>query len=166
MPHFPNSPSFFSTDVSHIPFPQVTDSSMAFPIFDSYNTSHYKSTMGTDQKDEVAMLRSEVEQLKDTIQTLQQSHTDYNIPSVRSLTQRSENMETMVYTDTLGDEVLSMSAQLEKATYERDNLENRLRGIEDYLPSLVSWAVEATQTLNRLKESHKVKKQNKRSTKS
>jgi hypothetical protein len=59
-----------------------------------------------------------------------------------------------------------MSAQLEKATCERDNLENRLRGIEDYLPSLVSWAVETTQALDRLKESHKVKKQNKRSTRS
>ncbi len=70
-------------------------------------------------------------------------------------------METMAYTDTLRDEVLSMSAQLEKATCERDNLENRLRGIEDYLPSLVSWAVETTQALDRLKESHKIKKSNK-----
>jgi hypothetical protein len=75
-------------------------------------------------------------------------------------------MEAMVCTDTLRGEVLSMSAQLEKATCERDNLENRLRGIEDYLPSLVSWAVETTQALDRLKESHKVKKQNKRSTRS
>jgi hypothetical protein len=57
-----------------------------------------------------------------------------------------------------------MSAQLEKVICERDNLENRLRGIEDYLPSLVSWAVETTQALDRLKESHKVKKSNKRST--
>ena len=58
-----------------------------------------------------------------------------------------------------------MSAQLEKSTCERDNLEIRLRGIEDYLPSLVSWAVETTQALDRLKESHKIKKSNKRSTK-
>lgn len=57
-----------------------------------------------------------------------------------------------------------MSAQLEKATCERDNLESRLRGIEDYLPSLVSWAVETTQALDRLKESQ-IKKSNKRSTK-
>jgi hypothetical protein len=57
-----------------------------------------------------------------------------------------------------------MSAQLQKATYERDNLENRLRGIEDYLPSLVSWAVETTRALDRLKGTHKVKKQNKKGT--
>jgi len=74
-------------------------------------------------------------------------------------------METIACTDTLRDEVLNMSAQLEKATGERDNLEIRLRGIEDYLPSLVSWAVETTQALDRLKESHKIKKSNKRSTK-
>jgi hypothetical protein len=92
---------------------------------------------------------------------------DDKIPnsSVRSLTQYGENMETMACTDTLRDEVLSVSSQLEKATCERDNLENRLRGIEDYLPSLVSWAVETTQALDRLKESHKIKKSNKRSTK-
>jgi hypothetical protein len=74
-------------------------------------------------------------------------------------------METIACTDSLQDEVLSMSAQLEKATGERDNLETRLRGIEDYLPSLVSWAVETTQALDRLKESHRIKKSNKRSTK-
>jgi len=74
-------------------------------------------------------------------------------------------METIACTDILRDGVLSMSAQLEKATCERDNLENRLRGIEDYLPSLVSWAVGTTQALDRLKESHKIKKSNKRSTK-
>lgn len=75
-------------------------------------------------------------------------------------------MEAMVCTDTLRDEVLSMSSQLEKAICGRDNVENRLRGIEDYLPSLVSWAVETTKALDRLKESHKTKKQNKRSTRS
>lgn len=74
-------------------------------------------------------------------------------------------MEIMACTDTLRDKVLNISAQLEKATCERDNLENRLCGIEDYLPSLVSWAVETTQALDRLKESHKIKKSNKRSTK-
>jgi hypothetical protein len=92
---------------------------------------------------------------------------DDNIPNsnFRSLTQYSENMEMRACTDTLRDEVLNMSTQLEKATCERDNLEIRLRGIEDYLPSLVSWAVETTQALDRLKESHKMKKSNKRSTK-
>jgi Leucine-rich repeat (LRR) protein len=70
--NFPNSLSFSSTDLAQIPFPQVTDMSMTCPIFDAYNTSNYKSTMGIDQKDEVAILRSEVEQLKDMIQTLQQ----------------------------------------------------------------------------------------------
>jgi hypothetical protein len=70
--NFPNSLSFFSTDLAQIPFPQVTDMSMACPIFDAYDTSNYKSTMDIDQKDEVAILRSEVEQLKDMIQTLQQ----------------------------------------------------------------------------------------------
>jgi len=74
-------------------------------------------------------------------------------------------MEAMACTDTLRDDFLSMSAQLEKATCERDNLENRLRGIEDYLPSLVSWAVETTQALDRLTESHKLRKSNKRLTK-
>lgn len=59
-----------------------------------------------------------------------------------------------------------MSAQLEKASCERDNVENRLRGIEDYLPSLVSWAMEATKALDQLKESRKVQKQKKRSTRS
>lgn len=75
---------------------------------------------------------------------------DDNIPnsSVSSLTQYNENIETMACTDTLREEVLSMSAQLEKATCGRDNLESRLRGIEDYLPSLVSWAVETTQALD------------------
>jgi hypothetical protein len=183
---FPNPPSSLSTDLSAIPFPQVTDVSMTRPFFDSYDASSYKSTMEIDQNDEVALLRSEVEQLKDVVQTLQQryqrfvsflitltntfqnSHTYDSGPisSVRSLAQYGDNMETMVCTDTLRDEVLSMSAQLEKATCERDNLENRLRGIEDYLPSLVAWAVETTQALDRLKESHKVKKQNKRSTRS
>jgi hypothetical protein len=70
--NFPNSISFFSTDLSQIPFPQVKDMSMTCPFFDAYDTSNYKSTMDTDQKDEVAILRSEVEQLKDMIQTLQQ----------------------------------------------------------------------------------------------
>lgn len=70
--NFPNSLSFFSADLAQIPFPQVTDMSMTCPIFDAYDTSNYKSTMDIDQKDEVAILRSEVEQLKDMIQTLQQ----------------------------------------------------------------------------------------------
>lgn len=72
--HFPNPLSFFSTDVSHIPFPQVTDLSMSRPVFDSYDTSSYKSRMETDQSDEVALLRSEVERLKDVVQTLQQRY--------------------------------------------------------------------------------------------
>jgi hypothetical protein len=72
--HFPNSLSLFSTDVSHIPFPQVTDLSMSRPVFDSYDTSSYKSRMETDQSDEVALLRSEVERLKDVVQTLQQRY--------------------------------------------------------------------------------------------
>ena len=69
----------------------------------------------------------------------------------------------MICTDTLQNEVLSMSAQLEKATSERDNLEKRLREIENYLPSLVSWAVETTQALDRLKMSQQIKKPNKKS---
>ena len=90
---------------------------------------------------------------------------DDNIPisSVRSITQYGENMETMICTDALQSKVLSMSAQLEKATSERDNVEKRLREIEDYLPSLVSWAVETTHALDRLKESQKTKKPNKKS---
>jgi hypothetical protein len=70
--HFPNSPSFFSTDVSLIPFPQVIDSSTTRPFFDSYDASSYKYRMETDHSDEVALLRSEVERLKDAVQTLQQ----------------------------------------------------------------------------------------------
>jgi hypothetical protein len=72
--HFPNSLSFSSPDVSHIPFPQVTDLSTLRPVFDSYDTSSYKSRMETDQSDEVALLRSEVERLKDVVQTLQQRY--------------------------------------------------------------------------------------------
>jgi hypothetical protein len=72
--HCPNSPSFFSTDVSLIPFPQATDSSITRPFFDSYDTSSYKYRMETDQSDEVALLRSEVERLKDVVQTLQQRY--------------------------------------------------------------------------------------------
>jgi hypothetical protein len=70
----PNSSSFFSTDVSLIPFPQATDSSITRPFFDSYDTSSYKYRMETDQSDEVALLRSEVERLKDVVQTLQQRY--------------------------------------------------------------------------------------------
>ena len=68
---FPNPPSF-STDLSQIPFPQVTDISITHPFFDSYNASNYKSIMEINQKDEVTLLRSEVEQLKNMVQTLQQ----------------------------------------------------------------------------------------------
>lgn len=82
------------------------------------------------------------------------------ITDIRSITQYDENM---FCTDTLQSEVLSMSAQLEKATSERDNLEKRLREIEDYLPSLVSWAVETTHAIDGLKESQKIKKSNKKS---
>jgi hypothetical protein len=45
---------------------------MTCPFFDAYDISRYKSTIETNQKDEVALLRLEVEQLKDMIQTLQQ----------------------------------------------------------------------------------------------
>ncbi|CZT11978.1 uncharacterized protein RAG0_15978 [Rhynchosporium agropyri] len=94
-------------------------------------------------------------------------HIDPNILSsgTRRLTPHSVNTERMANTDTLRDEVVKISAQLEKATGERDSLETRLRGIEDYLPSLVSWAVETTQALDRLKVFHKIKKSNKRSIK-
>jgi hypothetical protein len=70
--HFPNSPSFFSTDVSLIPFPQVTESSITSQLFD---TSSYQYRMETDHSNEVAVLRSEVERLKDVVQTLQQRYT-------------------------------------------------------------------------------------------
>jgi len=73
--HFPNSPSFFSTDVSLIPFPQVTESSITSQLFDSYDTSSYQYRMETDHSNEVAVLRSEVERLKDVVQTLQQRYT-------------------------------------------------------------------------------------------
>jgi hypothetical protein len=73
--HFPNSPSFFSTDVSLIPFPQVTESSITSQLFDSYDTSSYQYGMETDHSNEVAVLRSEVERLKDVVQTLQQRYT-------------------------------------------------------------------------------------------
>ena len=73
--HFPNSPSFFSTDVSLIPFPQVTESSITSQLFDSYNTSSYQYRMETDHSNEVVVLRSEVERLKDVVQTLQQRYT-------------------------------------------------------------------------------------------
>lgn len=99
--------------------------------------------------------------------SFQNSHADDNIPisGVRSITQYDEHMETMTCTDALQNDVLSMSAQLEKATSERDNVEKRLREIEDYLPSLVLWAVETTHALDRLKESQKIKKPNKKSAK-
>lgn len=70
--NFPSSLSFFSTDLSQIPLPQVTDISMTCPVFDAYDTPCYKSTIETAQKDVLALLRSEVEQLKDMVQTLQQ----------------------------------------------------------------------------------------------
>jgi hypothetical protein len=71
---FPNSPSFFSTDVSLIPFPQVTESSITSQLFDSYDTSSYQYRMETDHSNEVAVLRSEVERLKDVVQTLQKRY--------------------------------------------------------------------------------------------
>ncbi len=49
--------------------------------------------------------------------------------SFHSLTQYSENIAAMACTDTLRDEVLGTSTQLEKAARERNNLGNRLSGI-------------------------------------
>ena len=72
--HFPNSPSFFSTDVSLIPFPQVIDSSITRPFCDSYDTSSYQYRTETDHSDEVALLRSEVERLKEVVQKLQKRY--------------------------------------------------------------------------------------------
>ncbi|TAQ85702.1 hypothetical protein B7494_g5975 [Chlorociboria aeruginascens] len=149
-----NSLSFFSTDVSHTSFPQVTDLSMPCPVFDSYDAFSYKPTIETDQSDEVALLRSDVERLKDVVQTLQPGYNAHKffylltaLANPFQNNQRDDNssnssirsrthMEIMTCADTFRDEVLSMSAQPEKATCERDNLESRLRGIEDYLPSL------------------------------
>ena len=73
----------------------------------------------------------------------------------------SNSHENTIGTSALRDEILDMSAQLEKAICERDNLENRIHIIENYLPSLVAWAMEMTQTVDRLKDSRKTKKQNK-----
>jgi len=72
--HCPNSPSFFSTDVSLIPFPQVIDSSITRPFCDSYDTSSYQYRTETDHSDEVALLRSEVERLKEVVQKLQKRY--------------------------------------------------------------------------------------------
>ena len=58
---------FLSTDLFEVPFPEDTDMSMTFPLFDAYDASNYKAT-----REEVAKLRSQVEELKDMIQTLQQ----------------------------------------------------------------------------------------------
>jgi hypothetical protein len=69
-------------------------------------------------------------------------------------------MEAAMYVDGLRDEVL------QRATSERDNLENRLETIEEYLRSLFPWGVEIAQALDRLKETHKAKRQNKRLIKS
>ena len=63
---------FFSTDLSEVPFPEDTDMSMTCPLFDAYDASNFKATINTDQRDEVAILRLQVEQLKDMMQTLQQ----------------------------------------------------------------------------------------------
>ena len=70
--NFPNPLSFISTDLSQTPVPQGTDVSMTPSFFDSYDLSNYNSTMETNQKDEAALLRFEVEELKDIVRTLQQ----------------------------------------------------------------------------------------------
>jgi hypothetical protein len=85
---------------------------------------------------------------------------------INSLTQHSNNTETAIYIEGLREQVPNMSAQLQGAICDGGNLERRLRGIEEYLPSLGSWAVEATHTLNQLQEPYIVKKQNKRPTRS
>jgi hypothetical protein len=56
----------------------------------------------------------------------------------------------------------NISAQLQQVVSGGDNLESRVRGIEEYLPTLVSWAVETTHTLDRLREPHAVKKPKKK----
>ncbi|KFY04385.1 hypothetical protein V491_09370, partial [Pseudogymnoascus sp. VKM F-3775] len=111
----PNPVPFLSTDLIEVPFPEDTNMPMTYPLFDAYDTSNYKATVDTHQKDEVAILRLETEQLKDVIQKLQQSYANDKNPitGIRSITQYDENM---FCTDTLQSEVLSMSAQLEKAT--------------------------------------------------
>jgi hypothetical protein len=85
---------------------------------------------------------------------------------INSLTQFSNNTETTIYIEGLREEVINVSAQLQRVICDGSNLESKLRGIEEYLPSLGSWAVEATYTLNRLQEPHNVKKQAKRLTRS
>ncbi|KAH8585966.1 hypothetical protein B0O99DRAFT_645758 [Bisporella sp. PMI_857] len=141
------SPFFsFQTDMSQIPFPQVTDISMNRQFPDSYDLPTYTSTITADQKDEMALLRIEIDQLKGMVQLFQQSYTD--------------KMEAAMYVDGLRDGVL------QRATSERDNLENRLETIEEYLRSLFPWGVEIAQALDRLKETHKAKRQNKRPIKS
>jgi hypothetical protein len=76
--NLPDSVSFFPSDVSQIPFPQVIDIPMAGPYFDSYNLSSYTSRMETDpRRDETALLRMEIDQLKDIVKTLQERYTKF-----------------------------------------------------------------------------------------
>lgn len=72
------------------------------------------------------------------------------------LTQYSKSVEAEHHVVGLREDMTKLSTELQQLVCGRDNLENRVRGIEDYLPLLVSWAEETTRKLDRL--SHAVKK--------
>jgi hypothetical protein len=74
--NLPDSVSSFPLEASQIPFPQVIDIPIAGPCLDLYNLSSYTSRMETDpRRDETALLRMEINQLKDIVQALQERYT-------------------------------------------------------------------------------------------
>ncbi|KAH8799479.1 hypothetical protein F5884DRAFT_863666 [Xylogone sp. PMI_703] len=119
--------SFVSQDIPQFPLLQSIDVPTADPY---YNTCDLST---------VALLRLEIDQLKNTVHTLQESYVN-----------------PTNHAGHFHEEVPDIPAELQKFKCKDDDLETRLREVEDYLPSLRSWAVGATESLNWLQECQEI----------
>jgi hypothetical protein len=80
----PDSVSFFPSNISQIPFPQVIDVPMTDSCLDSSNSSYLPET--DSQRHTTALLRMEIDQLRDMVHRLQERyrHSIVVVPLNRS----------------------------------------------------------------------------------